>query len=251
MTWGCLWSDIHRIAWSFRRLGLSHGDRLAILLPSCVQWELAHQAALLLGTTIIGVDCSAPQEQLEFVLTDCDATAILLDNQATWDRIPPRVKRQIKFAVGIDKLSKHEGSDSIARWSDLLRSDESGEQLNSGLTADHPATLIYTSGTTGPPKAIQFTHHQLVVACISILEAFPELQERDSTLCWLPMSNLFQRMVNMMAIARGMAIYFIEDPQNVLLQLEKIKPSFFAAVPRFSRSWLSRCERTLRYGTAD
>ena len=88
MTWGCLWSDIHRIAWSFRRLGLSHGDRLAILLPSCVQWELAHQAALLLGTTIIGVDCSAPQEQLEFVLTDCDATAILLDNQATWTHIP-------------------------------------------------------------------------------------------------------------------------------------------------------------------
>lgn len=233
LTWGRLWTDVRRVAWSLRRYGLRPGDRLAILLPSCVQWELAHQAGLLLGATIVGVDYSASREHLEFVLTDCDVAAILLDQQATWDRIPPRVKQRIKFAVGIHTESKLDDSVPLVRWSDLLRDELSDEPLTVGLTADDPATLIYTSGTTGAPKAIEFTHHQLLVACMSLLEAFPELQGGDRTLCWLPMSHLFQRMVNLMAIARGMVIYFIEDPQDMMLHLEKAKPSFFAAVPRF------------------
>ena len=233
LTWGRLWDDVQRIARALRRTGLSRGDRLAILLPPCAEWELAHQAGLLLGLVIVGVEYPASEERLEFVLTDCDVAAILLDQQATWDRIPPRVKQRIRFAVALHARSRVDDPAPLLPWSELTQNEPSDELLKPGPTADDPAALIYTSGTTGSPKAIEFTHRQLLVACMSILDAFPELQPGDRTLCWLPMSHLFQRMVNLIAMARGLAIHFVEDPHKIMLYLEEAKPSFFAAVPRF------------------
>ncbi len=233
LTWGLLWGDVQRIARVFQRNGLSRGDRLAILLPPCAQWELAHQAGLLLGLVIVGVEYPAADERLEFVLTDCDVAAILLDRQETWDRIPPRVRQRIRFAVAIHTPSRVDDSAPLMSWSELTQTEPSDEQWITEPTADDPATLIYTSGTTGTPKAIEFSHRQLLVACMSILDAFPELQPGDRTLCWLPMSHLFQRMVNLIAIARGLTIHFTDDPQKIMLHLEEAKPSFFAAVPRF------------------
>src|SRR5690606_19538151 len=49
----------------------------------------------------------------------------------------------------------------------------------------------------------------------------------------LPLSNLFQRIVNFCAIGRCAQTYFVEQPEKIVEFLPKINPHFFVAVPRF------------------
>ena len=98
---------------------------------------------------------------------------------------------------------------------------------------DDPATLIYTSGTTGEPKGILYTHGQLALACSSIIDALPTFPSDARVVCWLPLSNLFQRVMNLCAMASGASIYIVADPLKVLEFVGEIKPDVFIGVPRF------------------
>ena len=51
--------------------------------------------------------------------------------------------------------------------------------------------------------------------------------------CWLPLSNLFQRMLNFCAIARGAQIYYVRQPQEIMRHVVAIRPDVFIGVPRF------------------
>jgi long-chain acyl-CoA synthetase len=93
--------------------------------------------------------------------------------------------------------------------------------------------MIFTSGTTGRPKAIEYTHAQLMIACQAIHDTIPRVRVGDPTLCWLPMAHLFQRMMNLVAIAQGATIYFVEDPRNVARCAAEVHPTALIGVPRF------------------
>src|SRR5262249_10933395 len=80
---------------------------------------------------------------------------------------------------------------------------------------------------------IRYTHRQLLVAGGALLEALPQLTAGDRTLCWLPLAHLYQRMLNLMAIARGLTLYIVENPREVVDCARAVNPAFLAAVPRF------------------
>jgi len=52
-------------------------------------------------------------------------------------------------------------------------------------------------------------------------------------LCWLPLANLFQRIINFCAVARGATSYVVADPRDVMLHLQSASPHVFIGVPRF------------------
>ena len=98
---------------------------------------------------------------------------------------------------------------------------------------DAPATIIFTSGTTGAAKGIVYTHRQIVMATASILRTFADIEPGSRMACWLPLSNLFQRMLNFCAIARGAQIYYVGQPQEIMRHVVAIRPDVFIGVPRF------------------
>jgi long-chain acyl-CoA synthetase len=100
------------------------------------------------------------------------------------------------------------------------------------LTGDDPATIIYTAGTTGASKGIEYTHAQVLIAVRAIADLYPELSPGEPTLCWLPMAHQYQRMMNLVALSRGMVTYFVEDPREILNYLPDVEPTLFLAVPR-------------------
>ncbi|MBL0057930.1 MAG: AMP-binding protein [Elusimicrobia bacterium] len=98
---------------------------------------------------------------------------------------------------------------------------------------DDLATLIFTSGTTGEPKGVPYTHRQLTHAVRAIARAYRGLPEGFQSLCWLPLSNLFQRMVNLCAMERGAVITFVPHPNQLVESLPLVRPELLIGVPRF------------------
>jgi len=72
----------------------------------------------------------------------------------------------------------------------------------------------------------------VMAACRSILEGFDDLAGDCHFPCWLPLSNLFQRMINFCALYLGAATYFVDDPREIISLLPSINPHFFIGVPR-------------------
>jgi len=92
---------------------------------------------------------------------------------------------------------------------------------------------VFSSGTTGRPKAIAYTHRQVLLAIQSILDAYSDIEEGSHLLCWLPLANLFQRVVDFCGIERGATSYVIEDPKAVMQYVRRVNPHLLIGVPRF------------------
>jgi long-chain acyl-CoA synthetase len=71
------------------------------------------------------------------------------------------------------------------------------------------------------------------MAVRAILDAFADIAEGARLASWLPLSNPFQRIINLCAMARGAQTYYVSDPREVMRHLPAIRPQVFIGVPRF------------------
>src|SRR5690606_14257417 len=119
-------------------------------------------------------------------------------------------------------------------WKDVY---ELGKQPDLALTAYNDAvqendllTWIYTSGTTGKPKGVYLTRTNLVSnisACSHLLT--PAFQK---AITFLPLCHIFERMVVYMYISKGIKIYYSENLDTIVADINDVKPDIFTTVPR-------------------
>jgi long-chain acyl-CoA synthetase len=202
-----------RLAAALRRLGLQTGDRLAVLAPTSPAWLLLQDAAMNAGLVCVGIDPLVSPESLRFSLETIRPSALVIVGE--------------RKVAGVPDMR-------LLRWSELVSSTASGEELPpQSLSPSDPALVVFTSGTTGEPKAISYTHGQVMLACREISRALPSLGNDDLAIAWLPMANLFQRMMNLVAMARGVPFHVLEDPARIYEEVLRLSPSFLIGVPRF------------------
>jgi long-chain acyl-CoA synthetase len=128
---------------------------------------------------------------------------------------------------------------------DLLASTpHNANKMTGSPEPQDPAVMVFSSGTTGLPKAILFSHKQVCDAIEAILDAFDDIEEGTVLLCWLPLANLFQRVINFCAIGRGATSYILSDPRTLMDHIGDVKPHILIGVPRvFERMQTGIVER--------
>lgn len=233
-TWKDYWDDANRLSAGFQAVGLSEGLKVGIMAHTSQTWELCQMAVLIAAGVVVGMDAHDREESIRGIAARSGLSGMIIDHPDQIEKIPIEVRERLAFIVSIEGAFP-QSSPGLYRLEDVKRLGDVGMGAVSTIRArkDSPATIIFTSGTTGTPKGIEYTHEQVVTACSSILEVFGVIREGSSLVCWLPLSNLFQRMVNFCAISLGASTYFVEDPKEVVSRLAAINPHVFIAVPRF------------------
>jgi long-chain acyl-CoA synthetase len=216
-----------------QQLGLKAGDRLAILARTCPEWQAAEMAGLLVGGVIVGVDPHSSVDLVAHIFERARIKALVVDGPTSLVKIPRDLLGQLKFVVSMQDPGMAGAGTRVVHWSALQTRAKPNSVGNHFPAANDAAALIYTAGTTGAPKGILFTHAQIVSGCRAIRDAFPQLGQGDSTLCWLPMAHLFQRMMNLVAMTCGVTTYFVEDPHQIMACIQETRPTVLVAVPRF------------------
>lgn len=231
-TWSSLWNQVQNVATALHGMSLGKGDRVAILARTSIEWQISELASLLVGAVVVGVDSHASPEQIEHVLRHSDACCLVADDAMS--KVSPSLLGDLRHVVSLDETAQPPDHSNHYTWDAISSATPfAGDSEFPPVGPDDPATLLYTSGTTGSPKAIEYTNGQLLVASRAIGRALPEIIPGDSTLCWLPMAHLFQRMMNLLAIDRGIITHFLEDPRDIMTCIGEVNPSLFVAVPRF------------------
>jgi long-chain acyl-CoA synthetase len=244
------------IALGLYSLGIRKGDRVALLSESRVEWVLADQGCIFAGAVSVPVYPTLTPPQVEYILKDCGARALLVSTQAKF----AEVETVVSEVGAIENVVLFDGdgltganvlglAELEARGRALeIERPELSAQLARASSPQDLATIIYTSGTTGEPKGVMLTHANMVS---NLIDSSKHLAfgERDSALSVLPLSHIFERQAMNMYLHHGMSVYFGEALEKIGDNLCEVHPTAFVGVPRIYEKILARVqERALAKG---
>jgi long-chain acyl-CoA synthetase len=215
-------------------LNLGKGDAVAIFSDTRPEWVLADLAAAAAGLVVATIYHTSSAEEARHVLDNSDARVAFCESAEQLEKI-----EEVRDGLDrLDHLVLFEGDSEEHMSLNALR--EAGEEVDDEVlegrvgevSPDDLFTLVYTSGTTGPPKGCMLTHGNLR-AMLDALEQEVDLGEDVTFYAFLPLAHVFTRLTELLAFDVGATLAFWQRDRNKLLEdLQEVKPTHFAAVPR-------------------
>src|SRR5262245_61169092 len=173
LTFTELLEQAQRLASGLADLGIGKGDTVALVLPNCSAFIVAHYALARMGAVIAPVNSQLKsrllREALELTEAACVITTAALEGTLHGLSPTPSTLR-FPLTVNDDAAPGGEIAVSAASESGFARSgpprpwkELSARDPGAHVGPHDPAILFTTSGTTGKPKGILVTHQQAVV----------------------------------------------------------------------------------------
>jgi long-chain acyl-CoA synthetase len=221
--------EIKAVAKGFIAAGVNFGDRVAIMAKTRYEWTVLDFAIWYAGAVPVPIYETSSAEQVDWILTDSGAVAIVVETPALAELVKPVMPATCKniWNITYNALATltHEGKGV---------SDDEITKRREKLKPETLATLIYTSGTTGKPKGVQLTHGNFLSECGNVVNGASDLflKPGGSTLLFLPVAHVFGRMVQIGSITAGLHLAHCSDLTKLPADLASFKPTFVLAVPR-------------------
>ena len=221
VSWDEATERIEALAHGLLAHGVRHGDAVAVLSRTSVDWILLDWAIMSIGAVVVGLYPTSSAPECAYVLEHSEAVlALAEDDEQVRKLVAVRGSlSSLREIVPFDRLDKLEAEGRVAK------------HLQAAPVAeDDLATLIYTSGTTGPPKGCMLTHRNLVSAATKVPEILG--QGGDVVLLFLPMAHSYARLAHQSASHHGATIAAVADAARVPEALAFVQPTVLPAVPR-------------------
>jgi len=253
-----LGEQISRAANGLRKLGVTPGDRVALVLPNCPQHVVAFYAVLRLGAIAVEHNPLYTDRELRHQFEDHGArVAIVWDKGYEAVRAFPKDMR-VTDIVTVDLTRAMPFSKRLALTLPIKKARDSRAALTAGagkgaITWEsivgarklHPshqrplltdtAVLQYTSGTTGAPKGAILSHYNLRANASQGSAWVAGLRPGDETVYGvLPMFHAYGLTLCLtfaMSIGARLVLFPKFDEKLVLDAARHAPPTFLPAVP--------------------
>jgi acyl-CoA synthetase (AMP-forming)/AMP-acid ligase II len=149
------------------KMGVKKGDRIAILLYNCVEYQELIYALPKAGFIMVPLNYRFVGRELQYLLENSEATALIYDAALsnTVDEIRPELHMlKTHIVVGHREDSKTEAH----RYEEMIKDHSTGE-VSVPVHEDDVAYILYTSGTTGHPKGAMLTHRNILTNLFNVL----------------------------------------------------------------------------------
>lgn len=286
------YADVDRLSQQFAayllgELKLKKGDRVAIMMPNCLQYPIATFGILRAGLTVVNTNPMYTARELKHQLVDSGASVLLvLDNfGAVVQEVlaETQVKKVITTGLGdmlgfpkgaivnfvlrhIKKMVPDYDIDGAIRFRDALTLGQMHSLPEVAIDPQDLAFLQYTGGTTGVAKGAMLTHRNLV-ANMQQAAAWVGVNVRmgeEIIVTALPLYHIFALTANGLVFMKfGGLNYMITNPRDMPGFVKELKKVPFTAItgvntlfngllntPGFSDIDFSRLHLTLGGGMA-
>jgi long-chain acyl-CoA synthetase len=181
-----LLADSHRLANALRDLGVGPDDRVAVMLPNCLQVFQCYGAIGGLGAVVVPIVFLLAIPEIRHIVDDCRPKVLVTS--------PDFYANAVQAIEGLDSppviLVADGEPPEGARSLDALRDAASEEFEVVDREDDDLAVIMYTGGTTGRPKGVMISNANLYWNATTLAEAVG-IEPGDVGLLALPMAHLF------------------------------------------------------------
>ncbi|KEI71979.1 hypothetical protein GV64_15715 [Endozoicomonas elysicola] len=238
INWQQFKQKIDQTSLALLRHDLPAQTKIGIWSPNMPQWpvaDLACQQARLVSVPLYPTDAA---QQAEYILNETETPLLFVGEQTQYDNTVkslsslPGLKTIVVFDPSVDLKDCplaiyfdefiQQGSDAEQAVLDERRSTRSKDDLY---------TLIYTSGTTGDPKGVKLDYANMA-ASFRAHDQIINLSPEDVSLCFLPLSHIFERGWSSYVLRMGATNVYLNDPKQVSDALKAVKPTVMCTVPR-------------------
>lgn len=226
--------QVEQLAAALHAEGLCAGDRAAICCPNRPEWTLLCLAFYRLRVLPVPIYASCTAAQILEIVKDSGASMLALGGEMPLSRLEALHAGSCPQLLS---LETGRGTASLPTLGDLLERElreDAALQVQAalaGAATEDTAVLIYTSGTTGEPKGVMLSHanffHQY-----EVLDDNFDFGPEDRSLCFLPLSHIYEHCWTLYVLARGAENVYLEDPKQVAAALGEVRPTVLCSVPR-------------------
>lgn len=239
ISWKSFGEQVDAVSLALLSRGIDVQDKVGIYSNNMPEWTIADIATLQLRGVTVPIYPTNTAAQAAYIIDNADVKVLFVGEQEQYDAAMsvfhecPKLELVVAMTDDI-VLEEGERSLSWASFTELAATsptDELGKRLEE-VELDDLLTLIYTSGTTGQPKGVMLTYANIA----SQLEGHDRrlgLTNQDVSLCFLPLSHVFERAWTFYVLYKGATNCYLKDTMQVREALGDIRPTVMCAVPRF------------------
>ena len=260
ISYGQLQDQVNRLAAGLQAIGVTKGDRVALMMPNCPQFVISFFGALRAGGIVTATSSMYTTREVAHQWNDAGATVVIADR-----RLYPVIKAALpqltsvrhiiltgvrqysprhftRLCALLDSSSTGKGyAKSIGtgdgkgpvlhHWDDVLRISENPGP--DSLSQSDIACLQYTGGTTGTSKGAMLTHANLVInACQA--NSWLGTGDGERMVAALPLFHIYAMtciMISSVLNGGSMIILPRFELRAALNVIRKYRPTIFHGVP--------------------
>ncbi len=221
------------LSYAFLKLGIVKGDNIATVTNNRPEWNFIDMSVMQVGAVHVPIYPTISMEDYRFILQHAHIKYLFLSGMSMYKKLEAII-REMDHLKGVYIFNDEKG---LPRWTELLElgranaDKEKLDKIKESVTTDDAATLIYTSGTTGTQKGVLLAHRGLIVNFIGV-STTPDFGEESRALSLLPLSHVYERMLNYMYLYLGISVYYAESIPKFQANCQEIHPYMMCCVPR-------------------
>jgi long-chain acyl-CoA synthetase len=181
--------------------------------------------------------------QITYIINEAEIAILFVGEQWQYDNAYQVLKESqfLKQIIILDNKVKLAEDDKTSIYFDVFCSPKNRDSQN--IASVHKrmkeanfediAHIIYTSGTTGEPKGVVLTHANYQAVMKTHDERLSYLPQRFLSICFLPMTHIFEKAWSMYCIYRGCNLAISFDPKEIQTYIKEVHPQAMCSVPRF------------------
>ena len=246
---------VQRLANALGAMGISKGDRVAILDTNSPEYIEAYFASSMLGAVFVPLNYRARADELEYMLTTAGAQVLIVGKRY----VPLVSSMRARLGCVTRYVALDAAPPDMVRFDELI-AQAPGDGREAEVDEEDVNLLLYTSGTTGRPKGVMLTYGDFVAYVCANAELADGTPRGAALLC-VPLYHIAGITVMMTNIFSGRRLAILRqfEPSDwlVAVRRERITHAFLVPTmlkrvldhPDFERSACASIE-VLAYGAA-
>ncbi|MFC2060413.1 class I adenylate-forming enzyme family protein [Chloroflexota bacterium] len=222
----------NKVANGLLRLGISKGERVAIMLPNIPEFAIIYFGIVKIGAIAVLVDTKYKIGELTLLFNDCQPKLLVAENSSLESLAPylPNFK-YMEYVINLN--SKYDGQ--FLSYEQIITTNSSNK-VEVELEPEDIAIISHNGGATNHPHGVMMSHYSMVTDAMVSGDGFQQTDKDIIMLFALPLYHAFGLVIGLLtSIYKGNTIVMVSGTGlsigTLMKAIEKEKGTMIFGVP--------------------